>query len=420
MCRRLAILIPLLAAIWSHAQSASLAIEPEDGFLSSQQYTNAFFGFALSLPRLANAQQFMPQMMNAGHTLFGLQSYRRGLSLFLITADGSQGGSEEDVKKAAGGSGGQPLKQVTIGGRAFWKNEAEEKSSAGKLRITTYTTGLKGYVLTFKIAAFDGKVARELEEGVESLKFFDPANARDVAGTASRPFGVHPELPSAAFVPSKRIGTLGLGTVTNSLYTNDDLGFSYEVPNDWQIADKATQDKVMEAGHQALWANDPAARVEHGLAAECGRVLLYATKYLAGSVRGTENPAVTIIAVDPACSPGAPAFPTSVDDNDGISRVGGALMHSLQSEGFRPKKQGRVRVLSAQNHLMIEIPGEYSVQVPGERLAIRGEASVVFMELKGYWVGISFISPTEAGVRHLMNEAKVNFVRPVASSAVKR
>lgn len=419
MQRRLGMVVPLFVVLWMQAQSTSPALAPEEAFISADQYTNAFFGFAVPVPQLPNAQQFLPKSQ-AGHTLFGLQSYGHGLSVFLITADGPGSASEEEVKKAAAGAARQPVKSVMIGGKAFWKSEGEQKSSAGKLRSVNYATALRGYVVTFAIAAFDGKVARELERTVESLKFFDPATAKDVAGSNSRPFAARAEPPSGAFVPSKRIGTLDLGKVTNNLYANDDLGFSYEFPAGWQAADRATQAKVQEAGHQALWGNDPAARAEHDLAEKCARTLLYATKYPAGSVPGTPNPAVTIIAFDPACSPGVPPFPTSADNDEGISRVGGVLTQVLQSEGFRPKKQGTVRVLSAQGHLLVEVPGEVSARSTGEQSAVHANVSIVFMELKGYWIGISFIAGDEAGVRDLMGQAKIAFAAPPGAPTVSR
>lgn len=408
--------ITLLISICSQAQSSpstSSSTVPEDGFVSSEKYTNAFFGFALTIPKLPNAQPFMPKTRNGSHTLFGVQAYGRGLSALLVIAKESASGSAEDVKKAAAGAAARTAKPITIAAKPFWKSEVEQKSSAGRMTSVTYATALQGYILTFAIVSFDASFAREWEHSIESLTFFNPATAKDVAGPNSRPL-------MAEFVPSKRIGTLSLGIVSGNVYANDDLGFTYEFPKDWHVVDKATEEKLIEAGHQAAWGDDPAARREHEQAQQCGRLLLAASKYPEGSTAATSNPAISITTFDAECLPGAPRFPTSADDDEGISRVGGAVLQSLKGTPFKPTKQSSVRVLTVQGHLMIEIPGEYSVKMPGEQLALRNSASVVLTELKNYWVVFTFQAATEAGVQDIMQNAKIRFAPSPSSPVVGR
>jgi hypothetical protein len=384
---------------------------PEDAFISPEKYTNAFFGFALPIPQGGQFQQFTPALQDhSRHMLFGLLSFSSRLSTLLVTAN-EPNGSPEDVKRAASGPTGQSTKPVTIAGKQFWKSESEQKNSAGKLRSVDYATQLKGYVVVFRIAAFDPKLADELEGAVESLTFFDPPKAKDVAGLDSRPYypsGLRSR-NAGVFSPSQRIANLSLGGVSRNVYSNDELGFTYEFPADWHVADKATEDKVIAAGHEVAWGNDPAARREHEQMEQCTRILLYVTKYPEGSSPEAVNPGVMIMAFDSRCSPDAPQFPTSTDDEEGISRVGAAMLQSLARTPFTPSKRNSIRVLSAQDHLLLEIPGAFAVNVPGRTLPVDSSTSMVFTSLNDYWISFMFMSGSEPGVKELVSSAKIAF-----------
>jgi hypothetical protein len=54
----------------------------------------------------------------------------------------------------------------------------------------TYATAMQAYVVTFTIASFDRDFVRQWEHSIQSLSFFDPASAREIAGPDS-----HPVLP---------------------------------------------------------------------------------------------------------------------------------------------------------------------------------------------------------------------------------
>jgi len=104
----------------------------------------------------------------------------------VVTAKKSASNSSEDAKKAAA-LGGKAAKPVTIAEKPFWRNEVEQKSSAGKMSSITYATAMEGYVVTFMIASFDRDFVREWDSSIQSLSFFDPASAREMAGPDSHP-----------------------------------------------------------------------------------------------------------------------------------------------------------------------------------------------------------------------------------------
>jgi hypothetical protein len=416
---------------------------PEDAFISPEKYTNAFFGFALPLPQIGQLQEFAPATHDRRRrTLFGLRSYSHGISVLLVTAIESKG-SLDDVKKAASGrtwqstkpeirgkqiwksekgswdkkaasgSTGQSTKPVTIAGKQFWKSEWEQESPAGMER--NYATQLNGYVVVFTIASLGLKLAPELEQAVESLTFFDPAKAKEAAGPDSRPYnpsGSRAET-AVAFSPTKRIGNLSLGVISGNVYSNDELALTFEFPADWHIVDRAAEDKVIEAGHEAAWGTDPGARLEHEWMQRCARVLLYVTKYPVGSSMGIVNPAMMIMASDPECFPGAPRFPTTTEDGEGISRVGGAIQEWLVGASFTPSKLDSVGALSLQGHLMLVIPGTVAAaKIPGSELSVRSSAALFFTSLNDYWVAFTFMSRSESAVWNLMRSARIAFLAP--------
>jgi len=121
--------------------------------------------------------------------------------------------------------------------------------------------------------------------------------------------------------------------ISGNTYKNDALGFAYEFPTGWVINDQTTHDKVMEAGHQFAWGDNPSSAREHAAFQQCARVLLMATKYPAGTKAEGYNPLIVVIAVDSACSPDA-HFPGSIDDRDSIKEAAQQLVRSFAGSPF--------------------------------------------------------------------------------------
>lgn len=410
-----ALLGTCLFAFSAHTQSVSSAPvmppgAPEEGFVSPGKYTNAFFGFMLPVPQGEQFQDFSPNFAQATrdpsrHTLFGFQSFSHGLSTFLVTSNQSAG-STEDVKRAASGPKGQSARQLLIAGKEFWKSESEEKTKAGKIRSVFYSTSLRGYVVTFSVVGFDLKLGHALEQDVESLTFFDPSKAKEVAGPDSRPYHPRGSEQRVTFSPSKRISSLSLGDIAGNVYSNRELRFTYEFPPDWQVVDKVTSDMVMETGHHAVWDDDRVAQLEHEQSLKCSRLLLYVRK----SPVGTTGPsaAVAIMAFDPQCMPGVPSFPRSVDDDEGIRRLGGALMQSIGTGPFKASNRNSVRVLSAGGHPMLEIQGSVSLNRPESAPPVRGFASMVLTSMDDYWIEFTFMGGSDFEVQELVKSAKIS------------
>ncbi|MGA3017401.1 MAG: hypothetical protein ABSF62_09810 [Bryobacteraceae bacterium] len=177
------------------------------------------------------------------------------------------------------------------------------------------------------------------------------------------------------------------------------------------IVDKSTQDKITEAGHQFAWGNSQAAAREHEAAQQCGRTMLWVTKSPEGTTAGQVNPLIVLIAIDPACLPGA-RFPTSRDDGDGIKQLAQQVLHSFAGTPFVPKGPSSVRAFTIQDHLIIDISTNSTVRTPGGKQPLDVFASLVFTTAKDYWIAWGLMSATQAQMEELKN-GPVTFRSPM-------
>jgi hypothetical protein len=391
----------LLFAISNVGQAQAPTIQgtasPEEGFVSQTKYTNAFFGFALAIPQ--NAQMHilaLPSTSPSAQFLFGLESQDHGLTTVIVDAKQTPAASSDDAREAASGSKDETVKPIEIGGKEFWKSEAQNKSSAGKMRTVKYATALDGYVLEFDILSFNNKLAEELEQNIESVTFFDPAKAKQMAGEDSQPYNpAGPAVPK----PSGLLKELSSGAVSGNSYTNSALGFSCQFPMGWYQADETTQRKVIGAGHQAAWGNSPSAAQEHEAAQNCTKVLLWVNREPEGSKTADLNPLIMILAADPQCVPGV-TFPTSSDDHEGVRNIVQAVVRSLAGSLVMSGAM-KVGTFSLQGHLFLNVSGVSQANVPGHALPVELHNSLVFTSLKGFWTIWVFSSGSEAELQEL-------------------
>src|ERR1035441_3286291 len=336
---------------------------PETGYVSDSRYVNAFFGFLLPLPQDAGFQDFVLPPLGNSHSIFGVQTQRKGLTALKVSATKSSGNPTDDASKAAAGVKGASVKRVEIGGKEFWKSESEDDSRAGTMHTLIYAIPMSGYTLQFIIVSFDGKLAKELRHSIESITFFDPTQAKVLAGSNARLFPAKAEGVATPTISATHIAQLKLGVVSGNTYTNDTLGFSFQFPSGWVVADKATQDKVVEAGHQLAYGHDPAAGREHEIAQECGRILLSATEHPEGTKTDEVNPLVAIMAFDSACLPGV-HLPTSTSDGDAIRQLGVKITRSLSGTPFIGKGKNTIRAFMLQNRMMLDLSSVPPPAVP--------------------------------------------------------
>jgi len=274
-------LFPLLLICASWAQVPQSPVPPriplpEAGFVSPSQYTNAFFGFSLPLPKDRKFQvEDLSNSDNAlEHSLFAYKSASKGLTLLIASAIQVFGPPEDEAQKAVflpGTQGQRGAQAISVGGRLFWKSELEEKTSSGKLRRLRYATGVPGYVILFIVSSYNSGQTEELRNCIESVKFFTPARAAEIAGSASRAYLPDAAKRRLASTPQLDLAHLEGGTMTGNLYANPVLGFAYQLPEGWYAAERNAHVK-QEEGEASAGDGTRSAMVE-----ECTKTLLSAT-----------------------------------------------------------------------------------------------------------------------------------------------
>jgi len=420
--------VPALGQSVALPSDAPAAV-PENGFVSASQYTNAFFGFSLPLPKDRALGEFKLSLNRdtSRHFLFGLQSQKvtagffgvnAKLTFLAVTAQQSNGASSEEARKAAAGPKGLNVTRTEICGREFWKSESQQKVPEGKMRSVGFATALNGYVLQFNIESFDAKLTDQFQRSVEGLTCFDPAKAKDIAGPDSREYNpAGSDYPNTHVVPSGRIPQLNPGSVSGHVYRNEELGFRYEFPAGWVVNDKPTQEKVIEAGHRFVWGSEPSAIREHELAQQCTKILLLVTREPAGTRTEQLNPLIVVMAVDPACAPGA-HFPKSVDDREAIQQVAKQMLRSIAGIPIASQEKAQVRAFTTEEHLVIEASQTFILDAPAPRKPWSAFTSIDLVEAKDYWLAWMFEGGSEAELRELKS-TKI-FFPPSATTPAAR
>jgi hypothetical protein len=390
----------------------------ETGYVSDFRYINAFFGSMLPLPHDADFHELPIPSDGNSHFVFGLQAQRKGLTVLWVQAIKARGSPTDEAQKAAAGPKGNRTKRIEIGTREFWKAESEEKSRAGKMHNVTYATAMSGYTLQFTVLAFDAKLGDELLRSIESIPFFDPAQAKALAGSNARQFPGKPQGTSTALATATHIGQLKLGVVSGNTITNDTLGFSFQFPAGWVLADKTTQENVVKAGHQFAWGNDLAAAREHEVLERCSKILFWATKYPEGTKTDEINPLIAILAFDSACFPGVD-LPKSTEDTDGIRQVAIQISRSLSGTPFIGKGRHSVSAFTLQTRLLVDLSSAFQVEAPTRRQPVDVFTSIILTQANGYWVMWMFMNGSQSGLDELKRDIKFAFAPSVSGTGQK-
>jgi len=404
-CRAILILLCSCLAADAAGQSSPTTLNssqllPQTGFLSSSRYTNAFFGFSLPLPQDADLRGLNISIKGAtwGHFIVGFQSSQNGLSTFIVTAKQASTEPNAEAKKSAAGPKSLRIKEIQIGGQAFWRSDSLQKSSVGRMQTLTFATGIKGYVLQFEIVSFNARLTSELEQSIEGLTFFDPAKASEMAGTDSRAY------PPVALQPprSERIDRLSDGSISGNTYYNEELGFRYQFPEGWIVNDKATQENVAAVGHQFVWGDDLNAQKEHEAASNCTKNLLFVTQYPEGKKVEQFNPIVLLAAADPKCAPSA-RFPKTVDDHEAIQQLAKETVHYFRTASMASSAPARVRAFDNAGRIVIEVSQSFAPNASGQGTPATILSSLLFMQAGNYWVIWAFASSDKAQLEELRN-----------------
>ncbi|HVH89450.1 MAG TPA: hypothetical protein VM912_22225, partial [Terriglobales bacterium] len=362
---------------------------PESSFISPHQYTNAFFGFALSIPGGCRFQVFDQSDSDkpSEHFLFGEKCPGKGLTTFGISATPVLGSADDDVRKAVllprmgPGVSPQPL---SLGGRLFWKNALEEKTLWGqKVWRARYATLAKGFVVLFWMSSFDSRLAANLRQAIETIKFFEPSRSGEMAGLESRPY-----LPDAARLrtqptPDVNIAQLDAGELRGNVYVNNFLGFSYVFPEDWIRSTQANLQPAMRKPDSETLISASESTATPG---QCLRVLASFTRFEEGT-RGLDfNPRTTLMAADPTCFIPDMKFPTSLEDKETVQSYGEALARSLAGTPLMGRQKIQLFGIDLNGHIFLEMTSSNAEPVKDNGLLRKIHSDMILTVFRNLWI----------------------------------
>jgi hypothetical protein len=362
---------------------------PESSFISPHQYTNAFFGFSLSIPAGCHFQIFDQSESDKPleHFLFGEKCPEKGLTSFGITATPLLGNADDAAQKAVLlpriGPRAMP-EALSFGGRLFWKNALEEKTLWGqKVWRAHYATVSRGFVLLFWMSSYTPKLAADLRQAFESIQFFDPSRAQQMADANSQPY-----VPEAARLriestPGVNIAELDGGKLRGNFYVNSSLGFSYQFPEDWVRSALSHLQPAAQASDAAASFSGSAATATDD---HCVHILTSFTRYDEHN-RGLDfNPRVTILAANPSCFIPDMKFPKSLEDNETVKSYGEALVHSLVGTRLIGRATIKLFGIDLNDHIFVEITSSNAESVAGSTLLRKIHTDMILTTIRNAWI----------------------------------
>lgn len=408
-------LIVLAASSVAQVAPAGQTFEtPARAYLSPEKYTNAFFGFAISLPAGGHFAVVTTPSKPPNYFLLGLEARQSKLTGIKIVAEQVAKPSSDAVKDAISREDSR-TKKIKIGGNEFWRSESKLETAFGKQEFIGYGIAFNGYIVAFQIVSVDPELTGELERMVQSLIFFDPVKVREIAGADSRPYPIDVAAIEAA---SGKMQELDVGAVAGNTYSNSYFGFSYRFPAKWNVADKAGRQQINLTAHRA--GKNPDLDPDRQLALHCTRVLLWTAKYPHAKSGGEFDPFILVAIADPACLPTPIAFPNSIHDRAGLQEFTQAVVQSFTGTALLGTASGGVfkaRASSIDGHLFVELPTIALTTVPGSRLYKKLHMSLAITEVKNYWLMWIFASDSLSELHAMMNTNIVFAPSPNAAGA---
>jgi hypothetical protein len=387
---------------------------PESSFVSPHQYTNAFFGFALSIPGSCHFQMFDQGESDhpLEHFLFGEKCLEKGLTTFGISATPVLRSADDEAQKVVllptMGPRADP-EVVHVGGRVFWKNAIEEKTLWNqKVWRAHYATVARGFVLLFRISSFNSRSAAELRQAIETIKFFEPSQARDMAAPGS-----HPYLPEAARLriqstPDVNVAQLDGGELRGNVYVNNSLGFSYAFPEHWlHSTQPPLRQPMQKSDSEALFSGAESTATP----GQCARVLASFTSYEERTQGLDFNPRITLMVADPTCFIPDMKFPASLEDREGVQSYGEAVFHSLVGTRLIGGHAIKLFGIDLNGHIFLEITSNNAEPIAGGGLLRKIHSDMILTVLGKIWTIWLSESDTESEFAALL-KSSISFNSP--------
>jgi hypothetical protein len=397
---------PASKAAVKTAQSAEY---PDQGFLSTYRYANAYFGFSIDLPPDANLRPIPIDSPADGSValldLLGSSPHRSELAIRAYAPAEKRPDArlllrhELDNELSIGVEELHGLTKTSIAGHPFFYFETRR----GIDQHAIFATELDGYVIHIFTAGRDSKLLQQIESAVAHMRFFPPASVREYVGVGCEPYE-GPAIPSHVVAQLKSdppANELGAGRVSGNVYENKVLGLGYELPKGWNLGTEAAVMPAVERGREQKLGKPAIGANQKALLEACERTLVSAWRKVpqqSGEIAYDDFGEVTVSAMSLACFPNV-RFPDLREGKDSLRDflVAYSLGHPILSD------MKGARAFERDGHTFIVMDGVVAYREDGDALSRRISVALALTKQRDYVVSFFFAAPHEADLRQLMN-----------------
>lgn len=408
---------PSTAAVENANHSSGFGQDPEDAYLSSTRYINAYFGFEISFPENMGLKPVPQPASTDNRTLLleltGVAPGHAGIS---IAAYEYKNKNYTDAKSLLRRQLDQELfygvqelhgiSKTSVGGRQFYYYETRR----GVDQHVVVAAETNAHVLDIDLRARDPKVVHDLFASIQGAEFFPAEEAKQRAGTDARPYQ-GPAISAEHLrevrdsPPAEKIDP---GSVEGNVYRNRQIGMTYHFPAGWHIAPVGAVEPAVEHYREKV-AGEPLLGVrERQVVKACRKTLLsvWRTKPQSdGEVPYDDFGEVTLSTMPLSCFPNI-RFPSNVNDATEVRQfiVGLSFTQPLQRD------MNVARTYKVGGKTFVVTQGTIAYKQEGEALSRRVSVALAMTEQRGFLLIWLLAAPHEGELRELM-QAKVGFDR---------
>jgi hypothetical protein len=389
--------------------------DPEDAYLSATRYTNAYFGFAFDLPAAAALKPLpMPASMDRRIQLLEMAGTTAEHGGITLSAYEYKNKNYSDAKTLLRNQLDQELfvgveelhgiGKTTVGARPFFYYETRR----GIDQHIVLAGEMNGYVLTADLRARDPKLVHDLLAAFSRTEFFPVQEAKNRAGAQAQIYQ-GPAISAQHLRDvreSRPADHIDPGKVAGNIYTNGQIGMTYQFPAGWSVEPQGAVEPAVEHYREKVSGEPLLGPREKAVVKACRRTLLSVWRSKPqpdGEVPYDEFGEVTLSTMPLSCFPNI-RFPQDPRDPAAVRLFVQGLSFTLPLQ----RDMNVARTYQAGGKTFVMTHGTIAYKAQDEALSRRISVALAMTEQRGYLLIWLFAAPHEAELRELM-EAKVGF-----------
>ncbi len=389
--------------------------DPEDAYISPTQYTNVYFGFTFRLPEAAALHLVpMPSATDRRIQLLEMAGSTAEHGGITLNAYEYKNKNYSDAKSLlrtwldqelfVGVEELHGIGKTTVGDRPFYYFETRR----GIDQHVVLAGQMDGYVLSADLRGRDPKLVHALLAAFSGMEFFPPQEAERRAGTQAKLYQ-GPAISAEHLrevrqsPPAQQIDP---GKVKGNVYTNGQIGMTYEFPAGWNVEPEGGVEPAVERYREKVLGEPLLGPREKAVVKACRRTLLSVWRSKPqpdGEVPYDDFGEVTLSTMPLACFPNI-HFPEDSRDAAAVRQFVVGLSFTLPLQ----RDMNTARTYEAGGKTFVLTHGTIAYKEAGEALSRRISVALAMTEQRGYLLIWLFAAPHEEELRGLL-AAKVGF-----------